>query len=151
MQIKATVSYTSTGLANLNKRSINKMDSGNCTQMKSSWRWPILFMLLNCTIIRTTVPNSFLHFRRLFVVGRVPTSGHVTLISPMSVSAYLSFHCKHKNLIKMFLCLELWFLFFLMPIKLTQLTKNESFDEYKLWTVRNKKSKSFVCLDLKHY
>ena len=32
----------------------------------------------------------------------------------------------------MFLCLELWFLFFLMPIKLTQLTENESFDEYKL-------------------
>ena len=95
-------------------------------------------MLLNCTIIGTTVPNSFLHFQCLFVIGQVPTSGHVTLTSPMSVSAYQSFHCKHKNLIKMFLCLELWFLFFLMPIKLTQLTENESFDEYKLWTVRIK-------------
>lgn len=41
----------------------------------------------------------------------------------------------HKNLMKMFLCLELWFLLVLIPMKLIQLTKNESFDEYKLQTV----------------
>ena len=35
----------------------------------------------------------------------------------------------------MFLCLELWFLLFFIPIKLTHLSKNESFDEYKLQTV----------------